>query len=391
MIRGLLLALLFVGSVHAQDKAEPATAPAPGATAEKPAPAPPVPAASPFDDGPEADQPKRLRQLIDTLDQPSMQEAFRLLTNDYIHHDKLDDLEVNRAALQGMLNRLDFGAMLLTEKSRAERNSPFDFHHTKINDAIGYIRFGRYEEAELAKFDAAISGFNADKGLAHLILDLRSPQPQAEFTIAARILSRFRGPNELLFKIRRPGNDRPSLFVSSAVPAGWRKDIILLVDSETGNVGEIIAAVLKREMGCLIIGEQTPGLAVEYRDVPVGEDRILRYAIAEVVLEDDSSIFQEGVAPDIVSATVPKTKYDIYNAIAKGTALTTFLYQKQRPRMNEAALVAGTDPEIDYYLLLSQQKPTPWDRPPLQDRTLQQAVDLLETTSFLEADRKTKR
>jgi len=377
MIRGLLLTLFFIGSVHAQDKALPS--------------APPAPAPTPFGDGPEADHPKRLRELIDTLDQSSMQEAFRLLTKDYIHHEKLDDLEVNRAALQGMLNRLDFGAMLLTEKSRAERNSPFDFHQAKVNDEIGYIRFGRYEETELAKFDAAIAEFNAAKGLDHLILDLRSPQPQAEFTIAAQILSRFSGPNELLFKIRRPGNDRPSLFVSSPVPEGWRKDIVLLVDSETGNVGEIIAAVLKRDTGCLIIGEQTPGLAVEYRDVPVGEDRILRYAIAEVVLEDDSSIFQKGVAPDIVSVTVPKTKYDIYNAIAKGKPLTSFLYQKQRPRMNEAALVAGTDPEIDYYLLLSQQKPTPWDRPPLQDRTLQQAVDLLETTNFLEPDRKEKR
>src|SRR5690606_11031692 len=122
---------------------------------------------------------------------------------DYIHHEKLNDLEVNRAAMQGLLNRLDFGAMLLTEKSRAERNSPFDFHQAKINREIAYLRFGRYGEDELAKFDAAISEFNASKGLAHLILDLRSPQPQAEFSIAAQILSRFRGPNELLFKIRR--------------------------------------------------------------------------------------------------------------------------------------------------------------------------------------------
>ena len=379
MIRGLLLTLFFIGSVQAQDKAGPA---APPASSSDP---------SPFKDGPEADQPKRLRELIDTLDQSSMQEAFRLLTNDYLHHTQLDDLEVNRAALQGMLNRLDFGAMLLTEKSRAERNSPFDFHHARVNDTIGYIRFGRYQESELAQFDAALAEFNTTEGPAHLILDLRSPQPQAEFTIAAQILSRFQSPNELLFKIRRQGNDRPSLFVSSSVPAGWRKDVILLVDSETGNVGEIIAAVMKRETGCLIIGEQTPGLAVEYRDVPVGEDRILRYAIAEVVLEDDSSIFQEGVAPDIISVTVPKTKYDIYHAIAEGTPLTNFLYQKQRPRMNEAALVAGTDPEIDYYLLLSQQKPTPWDRPPLQDRTLMQAVDLLETTYFLKPARKVKR
>lgn len=368
MIRGLLT-LFLLGTSMAQDAA----------------PVPPKPAA------PAAAQPQRLRELIDTLDQSAMQEAFRLLTKDYIHGNKLDSLEVNRAALQGMLSRLDFGAMLLTEKTRSERNSPFDFHHAEINREIAYLRFGRYSEAEIGKLDTAIREFNEEKDLSHLILDLRSPQAQAEFSIAAQILSRFQAPNELLFKIRRPGNDRPSLFVSSASPATWRKKLILLVDSETGNVGEIIAAVLKRETGCLIIGERTQGLAVEYRDVPVGEDRILRYAIAEVVLEDDTSIFQEGVEPDIVSATVPKTKYDIYNAVAKGTPLSDFLFQKQRPRMNEAALVAGTDPEIDYYLLLSQNKATPWDRPPLQDKTLQQAVDLLDTTSFLKSGKKDRR
>ncbi|NLT69930.1 MAG: hypothetical protein GXX91_04460 [Verrucomicrobiaceae bacterium] len=373
MIRGLLLALFCIGTVHAEDKAAPA------------------PASSPANDQPATEAPNPLRGLIDTLDQSAMQEAFRLLTKDYIHHDKLDDLEVNRSALQGMLNRLDFGAMLLTEKSRSERNSPFAFHHARINPGIGYIRFGRYVEDELEKLDAALSEFNAADGPAHLILDLRSPQPLAEFSIASRILSRFRSPNELLFKIRRPGNDRPSLFVSSAVPTSWRKDTVLLVDGETGNVGEIIAAVLKRETGCLILGEKTPGLAVEYRDVPVGEDRILRYAIAEVVLEDDSSIFQKGITPDIVTLTPPRTKHEIYRATADGTALSSYLYQKQRPRMNEAALVAGTDPEIDYYLLLSQRKPTPWDKPPLQDRVLQQAVDLLETTNFLNPRRNEER
>ncbi len=377
MIRGLLLALFCIGTVHAEDKAAPAPADSPSVDPAN------TPAAS--------DSPNPLRGLIDTLDQSAMQEAFRLLTKDYIHHDKLDDLEVNRSALQGLLNRLDFGAMLLTEKSRSERNSPFAFHHARINPAIGYIRFGRYVEDELEKLDAALSEFNAADGPAHLILDLRSPQPLAEFSIASRILSRFRSPNELLFKIRRPGNDRPSLFVSSAVPTSWRKDTVLLVDGETGNVGEIIAAVLKRETGCLILGEKTPGLAVEYRDVPVGEDRILRYAIAEVVLEDDSSIFQKGITPDIVTLTPAKTKHEIYRASADGTALASFLYQKQRPRMNEAALVAGTDPEIDYYLLLSQRKPTPWDEPPLQDRVLQQAVDLLETTNFLKPRRNEER
>lgn len=375
MIRGLLPTLVCSATIAVAQEAPPAppAAPAPKVVTTAPNPAPP------------------LGTLVDTLDQAALQEAFRLLTNDYIQEKDLDPLEVNRAALQGLLERLDFGAMLLTEKTRAERDSPFSFHHARAHEAIAYVRFGRYTEEEIGQFDTALKEFQADKAISHLILDLRSPQAQAEFSIASRILSRFRPPNELLFKIRRPGNDRPTLFVSSPEAESCRLQTILLVDRETGNVGEIIAAVLKRQTDCLVIGEKTPGLAVEYQDTPLGEDRILRYAIAEVVLEDDSSIFRTGITPDLLTPTPLKTKADLFRAVDGGKPLAVFLVQKERPRMNEAALVAGTDPEIDYYLLLSQNKPTPWDRPPLLDRALQQAVDLLGTARFLESKEKPRR
>ncbi|MEC5125839.1 S41 family peptidase [Verrucomicrobiales bacterium BCK34] len=333
---------------------------------------------------PEADDPIRLRELIDTLDQSSLQESFRLLTKDYINHEQLDPLAINRAALQGMLSRLDFGAMLLTEKQKSERNSPFRFHDTLLTPRIAYIRFGTFKKGDVGALDKALKSFTAEKEIQHLILDLRSPQAQAEFSIASQILSRFRPPNELLFKIRRPGDDRPSLFISQATDESWSKNLIILVDRETGNVGEIIAAVLKRESKCLIIGEKTPGLTVEYRDVPVGEDRILRYAIAEVVLEDGTSIFQKGIIPDLQTVTPVEVKKAVFRENQKGTELSEILFQKQRPRMNEAALVAGTDPEIDYYLLRSQNKKTQWDKAPLRDRSLMQALDLLLTSEFLE-------
>jgi len=373
MKRGLLPTLLCSATFVVAQEAPPTKAAAPVAGATEPLPAPP------------------LGTLVDTLDQSALQEAFRLLTNDYIQEEDLNPLEVNRAALQGLLERLDFGAMLLTEKTLAERDSPFAFHHARAHESVGYVRFGRYTEEEIGRFDAALGEFQGEKAITHLILDLRSPQAQAEFSIASRILSRFRPPNELLFKIRRPGNDRPTLFVSAPESQSCRLQIVVLVDRETGNVGEIIAAVLKRRTDCLIIGEKTPGLAVEYQDTPLGEDRILRYAIAEVVLEDDSSIFRTGITPDLLTPTSPKTKADLFRAIDGGRPLTDFLVQKERPRMNEAALVAGTDPEIDYYLLLSQNKPTPWDRPPLQDRALQQAVDLLDTARFLGSKEKSLR
>lgn len=337
---------------------------------------------------PEADNPLKLREMIDTLDQSSLQEAFRLLTKDYINHEDLDPLAINRAAMQGLLARLDFGAMLLTEKSLDARKSPFRFYSELVTDDTAYIRFGRFNKPGVEALDKSLEIYSKNKKIRNLILDLRSPQAQADFAIASEILSRFRPPNELLFKIRRPGQDRPTLFISKLMDHTWSGKLVLLVDRETGNVGEIIAGVLKRQNDCLVIGEKTPGLTVEYRDVPIGEDRILRYAIAEVVLEDDSSLFQKGITPDIETPTPLESKRAIFRETQNGKELTEFLFQRQRPRMNEAALVAGTDPEIDYYLLRSNNKPTPWDKPPLQDRALQQTVDMLRMNQFLSAEEK---
>ena len=338
---------------------------------KKPAPSPPEAAS--------------LDGLIDGLSQTSLQEAFRILRSDYIKRDTLSYLNLNRAAFQGLLERLEFGAMLLTQEEREARNSPFKFHSEALTDEIGYLRFGKFDKAELDALDAALRRFEKENPeMKTLILDLRSPQKLADFEIASSILSRFRPVGELLFKIRRPNEDRPRLFIAKAPALPWKGRILVLIDRETGNAGEIIAAVLKDRGQCLAIGEPTIGMTVEYRDVPIGEDRILRYAVAEVVLSDDSSLFQKGVQPDLITETSPKVKQAVFRASEK-TPLADFVFDLQRPRMNEAALVARTDPELDFFLARNANRQTEWDKPRLRDRVLRQAVDLMALEAFVPA------
>ena len=59
-------------------------------------------------------------------------------------------------------------------------------------------------------------------------------------------------------------------------------------------------------------------------------------------------------------------------------ALPALLLETDRPRPNEAALMAGTPPE-----LTTTRLPTPAPRP---DPVLQQAIDLLETSALLKLD-----
>jgi hypothetical protein len=338
---------------------------------------------------PAAAQPTNLEEIIGDMSQNSLQEAFRILRSDYIQHEQLTYLELNRAALQGLLNRLEFGATLLNGAGRDAQDSPFDFHHQALSRNVAYLRPGKFQVEEIAALDEALKEFNSKEKLQTLIIDLRSPQRSADFEIAAQFLSRFRGSGELLFKITRPGESRPTLFIAENSGGSWDRELLVLIDQETGNVGEIIAAVLRRERDAMVIGEATLGLTVEYRDVPLEDDRYLRYAVAEVLLADDSSLFRKGVAPDLPALTPAVDKHAVFAAVdTEDKDLKQFLYDRLRPRMNEAALVAGTDPELEYYLAKSQGKDTPYDKAPLQDRTLQQTLDLLTTRDFLELKEK---
>lgn len=325
-----------------------------------------------------------LDELVDELDQANLQEAFRILRSDYIKSDSLSYLELNRAAMQGLLERLDFGAMLLTRAGREAKDSPFEFHSEKLNEGIGYIRFGQFDREELESLDKALIRFLDEPKMATLIVDLRSPQAMASFDIAASILGRFRPAGEVVFKITRPGESRPRLFTTRSAPKMWDRDLIVLIDRETGNVGEIIAEVLQQESAALVIGEATIGMTVEYQDIPVGDDRLLRYAVAEVVLPGGESLFQKGVQPDVLTPSPSKVKQAIFREVEE-RPLADFVFDRVRPRMNEASLVAGTDPELDYYVARSNGKQTTWDKPLFRDRVLRQAVDLVTVTGFLPA------
>lgn len=344
------------------------------------------------DDQP-GDPQKNVTELVNSLDQGNLQEAFRLLQSEYIKKEAIDPLNVNRAAIQGLLERLDFGAMLLTEESLSDRNAPYSYYSSKVDEKIGYIRFGQFTRQELEQLDQTLTAYTEEeKPPSTIILDLRSPQVQADFTIASQILSRFRPPNELLFKIRRPSEERPVLYLSKANPASWVKETVILVDRETGNLGEIIARVLQEKNRCLVVGEQTRGLTVEYRDVKIGDDRILRYAIAEVTLEDESSIFQIGIKPDLPTEKPSlAAKHEFFKQTNDGQAIKPYVFAVERPRFNERSLVEGTNPELEVELAKKNNLKTAWNVTLPQDRVLQKAVDILRTQHFLDSGKRRRK
>lgn len=307
-----------------------------------------------------------------------MQTLFRTLRESYIRQDDLSWDALNRAALAGMVQHLGPGAVLV-ENQAAGRQQPLA--QELLTPEIAWLRPGAFTEAELPVLDKALT--ELEKTTASLlILDLRCPVPHAPVSGAAGFLSRFTEEGADLCSVRLPGQEPQAL--KSASPVKWKKKVVLLVDEESCNCAEIIASVLKGLSNPLIAGAATPGAAAQFRDVPLTEAVTLRFAEG-AVLVGGKTLFGAPVVPDFPLRSDAAAKRQVITESATG-GMARHVFEKERPRLNEAALVAGTNPELPQRIAETEKRATEFDAPPVIDRVLQQTVDLLQNARFLGLD-----
>jgi carboxyl-terminal processing protease len=191
--------------------------------------------------------------------------------------------------------------------------------------------------------------------------------PGSDFQLAADILSRFVPKGRVLFKLVKQKEGQERIYTSAADPI-FSGPIAVLVSPENAGTAEAIAGTLRNEVHALIVGQKTSGRAVEYEQYLVGEGLVLTVAVGKLVILGTPTIFPNGLMPDI-PVTFPKQQQD---------AVLGF-YDEERPHTNEAALVAGKNPDLDEYVTeYTNRNSKP--HPP-KDLVLQRAIDFLTTIS----------
>jgi hypothetical protein len=367
----------------------PAVLPSP-APVDKP-PAPPLPAASPApkpEPLPPQPPPPPVDQqtLIDSLSLGEIQEAINLLRANYLKPADVDDRSVARATLTGLLDRLDNGAMLLP--GRPAPGSPTAPAPDAIPDAFrseilaeqrtGYVRLGALTKEHLADLDKALKSF-AEQSLPAAVLDLRATPASSDFDLATEVIRRFVAKGKPLFTLKKPSSNQERLFTSNADPA-FNGLVMLLIDADTAGAAEVIPAAIRYYNRSMVVGTPTAGQAVEYADLGLGGGRVLRVAVSQVLLPGNASIFPEGVKPDLNIPLLKEDKLSIFRqSLEKGMA--GFVFEAERPHMNEAALVSGANPELDAArdLQAARRRGGPQLKAPLRDMVLQRAMDLVTT------------
>jgi len=95
-----------------------------------------------------------------------------------------------------------------------------------------------------------------------------------------------------------------------------------------------------------------------------------------MVTPDGRSLFPEGLKPDLPVEMSMADKRQIFQ-LSGEKGMSPFVYEGGRPHMNEAALLAGTNPEVEAAEAAQQRRGRAPEKPPTYDPVLQRALDVV--------------
>ena len=312
--------------------------------------------------------------LVNSLTPADLQAVITLLKSNFTDPDAITETELNRAMVEGLLIRLARGVMIFPSKENAPAVRQSAFYSEIIAGHIGYVRVGSLNSANLQALDKALSGFAAKKVNA-LVVDLRASDVTADMSLAAEFAKRFSPKGKTMFALRKPPGRQDRAFNSDRDPS-FRGLVMVLADGDTAGAAEAIAAALRFHDKALLVGQPTAGRAGEYSDLPLPDGKILRVAVAEIISPDGHSLFPEGVKPDLLVDMPTAEKRQIFQ-LSGEKGMAPFVYETGRPHMNEAALVAGTNPELEAAEAAQQRRGRVPEKPPPHDAVLQRALDVV--------------
>lgn len=309
---------------------------------------------------------------VQALDDAEVARALELLKTRHVRGSGLDERALSRATLRGLLAEWRTGA----EVQDAAPATPEDsaFRSETFEGGIGYVRLGSIKSEHIAQLDAALRAFATAK-IGGVVLDLRATPESQDFKLAAQAASRFVPAGTKLWALAPAGGGAAEEFTSEGERL-FEGTVVVVADTQTSGAPEALAAALRHHVRALLVGSTTAGRAAEFAVVPLGESERLRFAVAEVKVSGLPPVFPDGLAPDIEVRQDGEERDKILAAsLEKGAA--PFVFERERARLNEAALVARTNPEI-----AAAGEPSATES---FDRPLQRAVDLVTAISLFQA------
>jgi hypothetical protein len=298
-----------------------------------------------------------------------------------------DPLTSRRNALEQALTQLGPGTSILPASTASGTEEPLDrFFQEWLPGKIGYIRLGKTLPQRSAQLQAALQDLH-QLGARALVLDLRASNAGGTLLQAGELASCFVPKDTPLFAIQPLTSQKPPAPVISSKNPPASFPLVLLVNANTRGCAEVLAALLRIHADAFLIGQHTAGMAADYEETPLSQGRVFRFPVAKAVLEKAPQLFPKGLHPDLsLSIPLETTEAVLQKALQDGK-VDPLIRTIERPRLNEAALVANRNPETENWIreTLARQQGAVEPNPVLQDAALLRALDFVETRNALQS------
>ena len=279
----------------------------------------------------------------------------------------------DRETVGRMLRDLGESVQILeAAEIREEQESPF--HADLPEERVGYLRLGCMTSDHVSELETALGGM-LERKVSALVLDLRATGPAAAPEALAQLCRLFCPKGKILFRLKKPRQQEDSIFTARQEPL-YRGPIAVLVGPETEGAAEAAASVLRREGHALLVGSRVPGTRAAFAETILPGGLTVRVTVG--AFEPSGPAKEPG--PDLA---VPGSAADTRALLALGLrhSAAALIGEPDRPRLNEAALVAGLNPELDSGRLAPKK-----GGPALPvDTALQTAIDLCSTIRAFDA------
>ncbi len=326
----------------------------------------------------------------ETNQAPDFKEVYETLR---AHVSGITDAELNRAAVEGLVNTLGERVSLVTNGVAASgTNSLSLVTASKIMESdIAYLRVEKVAAGLPKALRDAYAQLAATNKIKGLVLDLRYAGGYDYAAATATV--------DLFLKSEKPLLDWGTGMVKSKEKAdAITAPVAVLVNARTTRAAEALAAMLRETGAGLVLGGRTAGHAMMAEEFTLKNGDRLLIATGPVHLGDNSTISHQGVKPDImveISADDERGYYaDAYKAadLTSGVGLlsasqsTVTNRPSRRLRFNEAELVRERREGLSEGDLTGAREREP-EKPLVSDPALARALDLLKGLALVRESR----
>ena len=141
----------------------------------------------------------------------------------------------------------------------------------EIQQGIGYIKLGRFNQEASQEMDAAIDSLRVAKVRA-VILDLRN-NPGGLLTSAIQVANKFLGKGTIIVRTRGRDQEPEDIEKATSTPKAPDVKLVVLVNRGSASASEIVAGAIQDHDRGVLIGETTFGkgsVQTVFEDMPQG-------------------------------------------------------------------------------------------------------------------------